>query len=92
MNMFPLPPISTMKRAFLDKPRAKNVIVGIFAAMDAGAYFDRAKIVTRFIDGGYGANLAERYADELIAANTDIKHHTRWTIWGAGDKATYNFG
>ena len=76
----------------LDRPRAKAVITGIFAAMESGAYFDRAKIVRRFIEGGYAEHLAARYADALIAANTDIQHHSRWSIWGTGDRVTYSFG
>lgn len=76
----------------LDTPRAKTVIAGIFAAMESGAYFDRAKIVRRFVDGGYAEHLAIRKADALIAANTDIQHHSRWSIWGTGNNVTYSFG
>lgn len=60
--------------------------------MEMGAYFDRSNIVRRFRDGGYCEHLAERGADALIAANTDIQHHSRWTVWGTGDRVTYGYG
>ena len=75
----------------LDRPRAKQVITGIFAVLASGGYIDRAFIVRRFIEGGYAEHLAARYADALIAANTDIRHHSRWSIWGTGDQLTYSF-
>jgi len=67
---------------YLDKPRAKAVIAGIFTAMDMGAWFTRAMIVQRFIDAGYAEHLAVRRADALIAANTDIAHYSRWVVRG----------
>jgi len=76
----------------LNSARAKTVIAGIFIAMETGAYFNRAMIVRRFRDGGYCDSLAERGADALIAANTDIQHHNRWSVWGTGDTITYSFG
>ena len=74
----------------LNSTRAKTVISGIFAVLDSGAYIDRAFIVRRFIEGGYCERLAERGATALIAANTDIQHHSRWNIWGTGDRLTYS--
>jgi hypothetical protein len=74
----------------LNSPRAKTVIAGIFAVLDSGAYIDRAFITRRFIEGGYCERLALRYTDALIAANTDIPHHSRWSIWGTGDRLTYS--
>ena len=71
-------------------PRAQKAIAGIFAVLDSGAFIDRAFIVRRFAEAGYAAHLAERNADRLIAANTDIQHHSRWTIWGTGDRLTYS--
>ena len=65
-----------------ERPRAKRVIQGIFAAMDCGKWFTQKQIVQRFIDGGYAEALATRYADALIAANTDIQHFSRWEIRG----------
>lgn len=73
-----------------DRPRAKAVVTGIFAVLASGAYIDRAFITRRFIEGGYAEHLAARYADALIAANTDIQHHSRWAIWGTGDRLTYS--
>jgi hypothetical protein len=73
-----------------DRPRAKAVVTGIFAVLASGAYIDRAFITRRFIEGGYAENLAARYADALITANTDIQHHSRWAIWGTGDRLTYS--
>ena len=70
--------------------RANTVITGIFAVLDSGAFIDRAFIVNRFIEGGFAAHLAERNADKLIAANTDIQHPSRWSIWGTGDCLTYS--
>jgi len=64
------------------RPRAKRVIQGIFTAMDCGKWFTRKQIVQRFMDGGYAEALATRYADALIAANTDIQHFSRWEIRG----------
>ncbi len=75
----------------LDTPRSKTVIAGIFAAMQTGAFFNRDMIIRRFIDGGYVERLAIRKADALIAANTDIQHHSRWSVWGTGDRVTYTF-
>jgi len=75
----------------LDRPRAKAVTTGIFAVLASGGYIDRAFIVRRFKEGGYCERLAERYADTLIACNTDIQHHSRWSIWGTGDRITYSF-
>jgi hypothetical protein len=74
----------------LNSTRAKTVIAGIFAVLDSGACVDRAFIVRRFIEGGYCERLAERGATALIAANTDIQHHSRWAIWGTGDRLTYS--
>jgi len=74
----------------LDSPRAKKAITGIFAVLASGAFIDRAFIVRRFSEAGYAERLAERYTDALIAANTDIQHHSRWTIWGTGDRLTYS--
>jgi hypothetical protein len=75
----------------LNSARAVTVISGIFAVLASGAYIDRAFIVRRFIEGGYSERLAERGASALIAANTDIQHHSRWTVWGTGDRLTYSF-
>jgi|TARA_B100000035_G_scaffold58814_1_gene47104 hypothetical protein len=71
-------------------PRSATVIAGIFAVLDSGAFIDRAFIVNRFIEGGFAAHLAKRNADRLIAANTDIQHPSRWSIWGTGDRLTYS--
>jgi len=65
-----------------ERPRAKRVIQGIFTAMDCGKWFTQEQITQRFIDGGYGGELATRYADALIAANTDINHFSRWQVEG----------
>ena len=65
-----------------ERPSAKRVIQGIFAAMDYGKWFTQEQIVQRFINGGYAEALATRYADALIAANTDIQHFSRWEIRG----------
>ena len=65
-----------------ERPRAKRVIKGIFTAMDCGKWLTQKQIVQRFIDGGYAEALATRYADALIAANTDIQHFSRWEIRG----------
>lgn len=75
----------------LDTPRAKTAIAGIFAAMGSGAYFNRQEIVKRFADAGYCDRLAEKAADALIAANTDIRHWSRWEVWGTGDQLTYSY-
>jgi hypothetical protein len=75
----------------LDSPRAKSAIVGIFTAMESGAYFNRVGIVGRFKDVGYCERLSEKAADALIAANTDIHHWSRWKVWGTGDQPTYSF-
>jgi hypothetical protein len=75
----------------LNSTRAKTVIAGIFDVLDSGVYIDRAFIVRRFVEGGYCERLAERGATALIAANTDIQHHSRWAIWGIGDRVTYSF-
>jgi hypothetical protein len=74
-----------------DRPRAKAVVTGIFAALASGAYINRAFVVRRFTDAGYVPSLAERYADTLIARNTDIAHFSRWSTWGTGDNVTYSF-
>ncbi len=74
-----------------DRPRAKAVITGIFAVLASGGYIDRAFIVRRFVEGGYAEHLANRHADALIASNTDIAHHSRWQVWGTGDRVTYSF-
>jgi hypothetical protein len=74
-----------------DRPRAKAVVTGIFAVLASGAYIDRAFIVRRFIEGGYAEHLAIRYADTLIARNTDIQHSSRWSIWGTNGRETYSF-
>ena len=77
----------------LDRPRAKTAITGIFALLATGAYINRALIIARFVDAGYADALAERYADALIAANTDIQHFSRWSVWGTdGIVVTYSFG
>ena len=75
----------------LNSSRAVTVISGIFAVLASGAYIDRAFIVRRFIEGGYCERLAERAATALIAANTDIQHHSRWSVWGTNDRLTYSF-
>jgi hypothetical protein len=80
-----------MNATNFDRPRAKSVVTGIFAVLASGAYINRAMIVTRFIDGGYAEHLAVRYADALIAANTDICHSSRWTTWGTNGRETYSF-
>jgi hypothetical protein len=74
----------------LNTPRAKTVISGIFAVLDSGAYIDSAFITRRFIEGGYAEHLAIRATTALIAANTDIPHASRWSIWGTGDRLTYS--
>jgi hypothetical protein len=74
-----------------DRPRAKAVVTGIFAALASGAYISRDQIVTRFADAGYAPHLAARYADGLIARNTDIVHDSRWSTWGTGGRVTYSF-
>jgi len=73
------------------RPRAKTVVTGIFAVLASGAYIDRAFIVRRFAEAGYADHLAARYADTMIAINTDIVHFSRWSIWGTGDRVTYSF-
>ncbi|MGB0873645.1 MAG: hypothetical protein ACPGSE_00180 [Synechococcus sp.] len=74
-------------------PRARKAALGIMAVLDSGAFIDRAFIVRRFAEAGYAPHLAERHADSLIAANTDIQHHSRWSVWGTGDRVTYsNYG
>jgi hypothetical protein len=74
-----------------DRPRAKAVVSGIFAVLASGAYISRDQIVKRFADAGYAPHLAARYADALIARNTDIVHHSRWTVWGTNGRETYSF-
>ncbi len=74
-----------------DRPRAKTVVTGIFAVLASGAYIDRPFIVRRFIEGGYAEQLATRYADTLIAVNTDIQHNSRWATWGTNGRETYSF-
>ena len=64
------------------RPRAKKIIQGIFTAMDSGKWFTQKQIIQRFINGGYANQLAARYADALIAANTDINHFSRWEVRG----------
>ena len=66
----------------LHKTKSKKVIQGIFTAMDCGKWFTKQDITLRFINGGYGGELATRYADALIAANTDINHFSRWEVRG----------
>jgi hypothetical protein len=73
-----------------DRPRAKTVVAGIFAVLASGAYINRAFIVRRFAEAGYADHLAARYADALIARNTDIEHFSRWKVWGTGDRITYS--
>ena len=53
-------------------PTATKVIQGIATCLSTGRAIDRDFIVRRFSEGGYADHLAERYADRLIAANTDI--------------------
>lgn len=77
--------------AAFNRPRAKTVITGIFAVLASGAYIDRAFITRRFVEGGYAEALAARYADALIAANTDIQHASRWATWGTNGRETYSF-
>lgn len=74
-----------------DRPRAKAVVAGIFAVLASGAYIDRDFVVRRFAEAGYADHVAVRYADTLIALNTDIEHSSRWSIWGTGDRVTYSF-
>lgn len=74
-----------------NRPRAKAVITGIFAAFSSGAYLSRDQIIRRFSDAGYADHLATRYADTLIACNTDIQHHSRWLVWGTSGQETYSF-
>lgn len=74
-----------------DRPRAKAVVSGIFAALASGANISRDQIITRFADAGYAAHLAARYADTLIARNTNIQHCSRWTVWGTNGRETYSF-
>jgi hypothetical protein len=81
----------TVNPAALDRPRVKGVVTGIFAVLASGAYIDRAFIVRRFIEGGYAEHLAARYADTLIAVNTDIQHFSRWMVWGTNGSETYSF-
>ena len=82
---------TTINPIVFDRPRAKAVVAGIFALLATGAYIDRAGIVRRFVDGGYAEHLAARYADALIARNTDIQHHSRWVVWGTNGRETYSF-
>ena len=71
-------------------PTATKVIRGIATCLSTGRAIDRAFIVRRFAEGGYADHLAERYADRLIAANTDIKHWSRWEVYGTiPGKETY---
>ena len=85
------PAMTAFNPIAFDRPRAKLVISGIFAVLTSGAYIDRAFIVRRFIEGGYVERLAIRYADALIARNTDIQHHSRWSVWGTNGRETYSF-
>ena len=70
----------------LTRARATKVIHGILTAMDCGKWFTKQDIILRFINGGYGGQLATRYADALIAANTDINHFSRWEVRGTKTK------
>jgi hypothetical protein len=81
----------TVNPIVFDRPRAKAVVAGIFAALASGAYINRAFVIRRFTDAGYVLSLAERYADALIARNTDIDHFSRWSIWGTNGNETYSF-
>ena len=87
----PLQTMSLVDYSCLDRPRAKTVITGIFAVLASGGYIDRPFIIRRFVEGGYAEHLAIRYTDTLIARNTDIQHHSRWSIWGANGRETYSF-
>lgn len=73
------------------RPRAKKIIQGIFTAMDCGKWFTKQEITLRFINGGYGGTLATRYADSLIAANTDFYHFSRWEVRGTKTKVYKTF-
>jgi hypothetical protein len=79
-----------MTPTVFNRPRAKTVVTGIFAALGTGASISRDQIIRRFSDAGYADHLAARYADALIACNTDIQHHSRWSVWGTGDRETYS--
>lgn len=85
------PAMTTINPIAFDRPRAKLVVSGIFAVLASGGYIDRAFIVRRFIEGGYVERLAVRYADALISRNTDIQHHSRWSVWGTNGRETYSF-
>ena len=82
--------MTTTAPAAFDRPRAKAAIAGIFAVLSSGGCIDRAFIVRRFIEGGYAEHLAIRYAETLIALNTDINHFSRWRIWGTNGRETYS--
>ena len=75
----------------LKQPPARAVVVGIRALLVSGGCIDRPGIVRRFTGGGIAEPLASRYADTLIARNTDIQHHSRWSIWGTNGRETYSF-
>ena len=85
------PAMTTINPIAFESPRAKLVVSGIFAVLASGGYIDRAFIVRRFIEGGYVERLAVRYADALISRNTDIQHHSRWSVWGTNGRETYSF-
>ena len=74
-----------------NRPRAKAVVTGIFAAFSTGAYLSRAQIIRRFSEAGYADHMAARYADTLISINTDIQHFSRWSTWGTNGRETYSF-
>ncbi len=59
-----------------------NYNIGKIKIKIVDKWFTQKQIVQRFIDGGYAEALATRYADALIAANTDIQHFSRWEIRG----------
>ena len=68
-------------------PRSTKIIGGIFKALQAGVIFNKGKLIARFTSGGYSYALATRYADYLIASNTDCNHWSRWTK--IGDSSYY---
>ena len=86
-----LPDMTLVNPIVFDRPRAKAVVVGIYVAFASGAYISRNQIIRRFSDAGYADHLAARYADTLIARNTDIDHFSRWKVWGTGEHVTYSY-
>ncbi len=62
--------------------KADNAARGIFKVLETGRRIDRSFIVRRFTEAGFSPRLAERHADTMIRANTDIRHWSRWQTFG----------